>query len=366
MSLEIKDLKVALVHDWLNGMRGGEKVLESLCRLFPHSEIFTIHSDIDKISDVIKKHKIHNSFIQYIPFKRVLYRWLLPLFPFAVSHFDFKNFDIILSTSHCAVKNIANPQNKLHICYCFSPIRYVWALQDDYFGRNSFFGVFITPVLKWLKKWDFEGSKQVSSFIAVSKTIKQRISDCYKRESFVIYPPLDLEFTPNEDKKNYYCVLSALTPYKKIDLAIKACNKLNVPLKIAGIGPESKKLKAIAGDSIEFLGWISHSEKLELLKYAKALLFPGLEDFGIVPLEAMSFATPVIGYGVGGLTETVITDKTGVLFEKQTEESLINAIKKSENLTFKIDDFRLAIANFSESNFQNHIKDFVTNSLENQ
>jgi len=366
MNLETKKIKVALVHDWLNGMRGGEKVLESLCRVFPDADIFTIHSDLSKISDTIKEHKIYHSFIQYIPFKERFYRWLLPLFPLAVSKFNFKEVDIIISTSHCAVKNISNPDKKLHICYCFSPIRYVWALKKDYFGKNPIFNILITPILKWLKRWDFKGSKQVSFFIAVSKTIKQRIKDCYGRDSSVIYPPLEINFTPNQDKKDYFCVLSALTPYKKIELAIKACNKLNVSLKIAGIGPELNKLKSIAGSNVEFLGWVSHDEKLELLKYAKALLFPGLEDFGIVPLEAMSFATPVIGFGQGGLTETVISDKTGVLFDQQNEQSLINAIKRSENLTFKTDDFKLAIENFSESNFQNHIRTFVSNSLKNQ
>lgn len=359
----LKNLKVALVHDWLNGMRGGEKCLEYFCELFPNAEIFTLHSEPQKISDTIKNHKIYNSFIQKLPLKTNFYRHYLPLFPLAVKQFDFSKFDLIISLSHCAVKNINIPTGIPHICYCFSPMRYIWFLKRDYFGKNNLKSFLLHPIFQVLKNWDLKGSETVSKFIAISKTVQGRIKDIYNRESEIIYPPVDIPFSPNINKSNYYLVLSALTPYKRIDLVVKAFNLLNIPLIIAGEGTENLKLKKLANSNIKFLGWVSDSEKKELLKNAKALIFPGLEDFGIVPLEAMSFATPVICFGSGGVTETVENNKTGIYFDEQTIDSLISVIKNFDKFNIDTANFKNTTDKFSILEFKNKILTFIQENI---
>lgn len=361
--MELSKLKVALVHDWLNGMRGGEKVLEYFCELFPNATIYTLHSELDKISEKIKKLPIKHSFIQSLPFKNQFYRHYLPLFPLAIKQFNFSNYDLIISTSHCAVKNVTIPNNIPHICFCFSPMRYIWSLQTDYFGTNKIKKLFLTPMLNLIKSWDLNGSKTVTQFIAISKTIQKRIKDAYNRDSILIYPPTDIKFTPIEKKSDYFLVLSALTPYKKIDQTILACNKLKIPLKVAGSGPLLKYLKKLAGPTIEFSGWVDDKAKESLLKNAKALLFPGFEDFGIVPLEAMAFATPVIGYNAGGLAETVTHEKTGLLYKNQTIEDIINTIQVFDNYKFNNEDFKKTIEKFSPENFISQLKETIITSI---
>jgi len=362
--MEASNLKVALVHDWLNGMRGGEKVLENLCELFPQAPIFTLHSELGKISETITRHPLRHSFIQHLPFKKNLYRWYLPLFPWAVKRFSFENFDLILSTSHCAAKNIVAPSNIPHLCYCFSPMRYLWELQDDYFGKNSLKQRLLSPVMKQIKKWDFDGAKRVSQFIAISKTISERIQKCYERDSLIIFPPNEIPFCPEKNKEDYLLVLSALVPYKRIEQTIEACNLLKIPLKIAGTGPEEAKLRKLAGPQTQFLGWVTESQKRDLLRKARALLFPGYEDFGIVPLEAMSFATPVIGYGKGGLSETVVNGKTGILYPTQSSSELVNSIKALETTRFQEQDFQKALSPFSPEIFKQKMRTAIQNVLE--
>ncbi len=349
-------LKVVLVHDWLNGMRGGEKVLEQLCLLFPQAPIFSLHGELEKISDLIKKHPIHFSWIQKIPFKAQWYRYYLPLYPYAIRAFDFSGFDLVISTSHCAAKNVRVPASIPHICYCFSPMRYLWTLQDEYFGKNKFKKALLYFPIKWLKQWDRQGAKRVTHFLTISKTIQERIRQCYGLEAQLIYPPTEMSFMPQRPKKNYFLILSALVPYKRIDLAIRASNQKQFPLKIAGSGPLLSELKKIAGPQVEFLGWVSEEQKLELLKNAQALIFPGLEDFGIVPLEAMSVATPIVGFGRGGLTETVTHLHTGVFFQEQTVTSLISAIQTLEQNDFPIENFRKTLERFAPEKFRSEFQ----------
>jgi glycosyltransferase involved in cell wall biosynthesis len=360
------NLKIALVHDWLNGMRGGEKVLEQLCRLFPLAPIFTLHSDLSKIVPSFLDHAIHHSFIQKLPFKNRFYRWYLPLYPFAVKQFNFKGYDLVLSTSHCAVKNISVPSDIPHLCYCFSPMRYIWELQDDYFGNKRFKRVALSPILHWLQNWDYEGTRNIKQIIAISKTVQERIRKYYNREAECIYPPMDIPFSPSLIKSDYYLILSALVPYKKIELAILACNEIRHPLQIIGSGPELKRLKKMAGPTIQFLGWLPDKEKKERLRSAKALLFPGLEDFGIVPVEAMAYATPVIGYDRGGLTETVQDGKTGCLFKEQTVESMLQAMKKAEQMTFSAKAFKESVDRFTPAVFLEKMKKTIQETLCNR
>lgn len=346
------EYNIALVHDWLNGMRGGEKVLEYLCEMFPQATIFTLHSELQAVSKTIQQHRIKHSFIQHLPLKKKYYRCYLPFFPLAVKQFDFSNFDLIISTSHCAAKNIVPPPHIPHLCYCFSPMRYIWGLQEDYLGKSKIKQLLSQLPMTVLRRWDKKGSERVTQFIAISKTIQERIQTSYGRSSDIIYPPTELAFQPYHPKEDYFLVLSALVPYKRVDLAIEACKRLDLPLKIAGTGPCLEKLKSIAGSQTEFLGWVSDDEKQRLLKSARALLFPGFEDFGIVPLEAMAFATPVIGYGKGGLTETVADGQTGIFFSDQTTESVIKALQRFEKTSFNVEDFQKQLEPFSVENFK--------------
>jgi glycosyltransferase involved in cell wall biosynthesis len=354
--MDLSSLKTAIVHDWLNGMRGGERVLEQALPLFPHAPVYTLHCDPGRISAKIREHEIRTSMIQYFPLRKRAYRFYLPLYPLAVRGFDFSGFDLVLSFSHCAVKNVRVPPGTPHLCYCFSPMRYVWTLADQYFGTALFRRALLSPVLKRLREWDRRGAGRVTRFLAVSRTVKERIERYYGLPSRVVYPPVEIPFEPSSSKKEYFLVLSALTPYKRVDLAVRACLRKKVPLKIAGTGPELARLRKMAScGEVEFLGWVSETEKKELLRHARALLFPGLEDFGIVPLEAMAFATPVVGYGRGGLTETVEDGKTGVLFENQSVEDLSRALDRLENMRFDTGDFERTVGRFSPRRFREEL-----------
>ena len=356
--------RVAILHDWLNGMRGGEKVLEQLCILFPNAPVFTLHHELETISDTIKNHDIHASWIQRLPFKKKFYRYYLPLFPIATKSFKLHDYDLVISVSHCAVKNTAVPKNVCHLSYILSPMRYLWSMRDDYFREKSLLKILSFPFIGALKRWDSRGSNSVYHHIAISKTIQQRVHDCYGKEASLVYPPCDIPFQPMMDKKNYLLILSAFVPYKRLDLAILACNALKMELVIAGAGPEEAYLKKLAGPTITFKGFVSESEKIELLKYARALLFPGLEDFGIVPLEAMAFATPVVGYGVGGLTETVKDGLTGLFFKSQDCESITKTIEKLEHTRFQASNFEEALRQFSNENFKITFKNVIMKYFE--
>lgn len=327
-------MKVALVHDWLNGMRGGERVLEALCELYPEAEVFTLLLERDKISPRIGEMTIHTSFIQNLPAARARYRNYLPLFPRAIERFDLTGFDLVISTSHAVAKGCRPPEETVNVCYCFTPMRYIWFLYREYFGNNPLKKLALGPCLAYLRRWDVRSSRRVDRFLAISKNVAGRINRIYSREAEVIYPPVDIDFfRPGESSGNYFLIVSALVPYKKVDLAITVFNRLRLPLKIVGTGPQAKKLKEIAGANIEFLGWQNDENLREFYRNCRALIFPGLEDFGIVPLEAQACGRPVIGFGEGGLVETTVPwpggngeAPTGIFFLEQTEESLSDAI----------------------------------------
>ncbi len=328
-------MKIALVHDWLNGMRGGEKVLEVLCELYPSAEIFTLLLEEEKVSPRIRGMTIHTSFIQKLPLSRRRYRYYLPLFPRAIESFDLGGFDLVISTSHAVAKGCRPPPSALSICYCFTPMRYLWFFYRDYFGAGRARKLLLKPVFDYLRRWDLRSADRVGRFLAISKTVADRIDRVYNRKAGVIYPPVDTEFfTPGSPEGDYFLVVSALVPYKKIGLAIEAFRRLRLPLKIAGTGPEAGKLKKQAGEGIDFFGWVEDEELRELYRNCRALVFPGLEDFGIVPLEAQACGRPVIGFGEGGLAETTVPwpgdggrSPTGVFFPEQTPESLAGAVR---------------------------------------
>lgn len=328
-------MKIALVHDWLNGMRGGEKVLEALCELYPGAEIFTLLLEEEKVSPRIRGMTIHTSFIQRLPFARRCYRRYLPLFPRAVESFDLTGFDLVISTSHAVAKGCRPPPSARSLCYCFTPMRYLWFFYEDYFGSGAAKKLLLKPLFAYLRRWDLRSSDRVGRFLAISKTVATRVARVYNRKAGIIYPPVDTDyFIPGVPGGDYFLIVSALVPYKKIGLAIEAFNRLKLPLKIAGTGPEAARLQKLAGEGIEFLGWVGDGELRELYRHCRALIFPGLEDFGIVPLEAQACGRPVIGFGEGGLAETTVpwpgtasTPPTGVFFGEPTAESLLAALR---------------------------------------
>ncbi len=374
-------MKTAVVHDWLTGMRGAEKCLGVFCELFPDAELFTLLHIPGTVSETIENRKIHTSFIQKVPGVRKWYRYYLPLFPKAIEHFDMSKFDLIISSSHCVAKGVKKTSDTLHICYCHTPMRYVWEMYDSYFNEErsgiiTRAGMSVTA--SYLRKWDVSSSVRVDSFIANSNCVADRIKRHYGRKAVVIFPPVDCAFyMPKDVNGDYFLIVSAFAPYKKIDLAIEAFNRLGLPLKIVGTGQEEGKLKRMAGSNIEFVGWKSDEELIKYYVACKALIFPGEEDFGIVPVEAMACGSPVIAYGKGGVLDTVIPlqgsepgaqdfQPTGVFFYEQTVESLIGAVDYFESYSrvFSKNKIREHALKFDRSIFKQRINDFIHEKYE--
>jgi glycosyltransferase involved in cell wall biosynthesis len=337
-------LRVALVHDWLLGMRGGEKCLEPLCRHFPDAPLYTLFAQPGTTSPTIESRAIHASSFNRLPGVRHYYRWLLPLMPRAAKQWRLSSdLDLVLSFSHSIAKAVPVPAGVPHVCYCFTPMRYAWDLRQQYFGKRPD-SLWNHPLerardraLDALSAWDRQTSAGVTHFVACSRTIQQRIARIYQRDSQVIYPPVDTQFyqpdrAPRED---YYLCVSALVPYKRLELAIDACRRLRRRLVMIGSGPEAKRLARRASQQVEFLGWRSNEEIRWHLQRCRALLFPGHEDFGMVPVEAQACGAPVIAYGRGGATETIVPADgaqagSGLFFQEQTSDALADAIDRFE------------------------------------
>ncbi len=331
-------MRVALVHDWLTGMRGGERCLEVFCEIFPDADLFTLLHVPGSVSPVIERRRIHTSFIQRLPDAARRYRSYLPLFPAAVRRLDLRGYDLVLSSSHAVAKGVRVPRGALHVCYCFTPMRYVWDLYDDYFGARAgrVVRAAMPAVAAALRRWDRATAAGVDHFVAISRFIAERIRRCYGRPSDVIHPPVDVaRFRIDDAPGDYYLVVSALAPYKRVDLAIEAARRRRARLLVVGTGPEERRLRALAGPTVEFLGWRDDAEVADLYARCRALLFPSVEDFGIAPLEAMASGRPVIALGQGGALETVVPPggaaaPTGLLFEAQTVEALVEAMARLE------------------------------------
>ena len=337
MRPELTGLRVVLAHDWLTGMRGGEKVLESFCRLFPQAPLLTLLHIKGSVSKLIEDRPIRTSFVQRLPLAAKRYRHYLPLFPRAAEGLRVPDCDLLLSTSHCVIKGLRAPQGALHVCYMHTPMRYIWDMYDAYFGKDQ--GGLASKVMPLvrprLQRWDVASAGRVHHYIANSAHVAGRIKRCYHRDAQVIHPPVEAgRFGPGGAQSGYYLVLSALAPYKRVDLAVRACTRANLPLKVAGTGPEEAALRAMAGPTVEFLGWQPDEALPVLYAGAKAFLFCGEEDFGITPLEAMASGTPVIAYARGGALETVVgrgdpggRPQTGRFFSEQTVDALLEAIR---------------------------------------
>ena len=337
--------RIALVHDWLTGYRGGEKCLAVLCRHFPNAPVYTLLHARGSLPDVIERMDIRPSFLQRLPRIERYYRYTLPVMPLA-ARWRIEPCDLVVSLSHAVAKAARPPAGVPHVSYCFTPMRYAWHMRESYFAQRvrGLKARLVDRMLGALRSWDRRTADRVTHFVAISETIRRRIHECYGRESVVIYPPVDTDFytlDPAVRREDYYLVISAFAPYKRVDLAIEACNRLGRRLVVIGSGQDAKRLKALAGPAVEFLGWRPDAELREHLRQCRALLFPGEEDFGIVPVEANACGTPVIAYGRGGATETIVPlkgdDPTGEWFEDQTVESLVAAMERVERRVDRLD-----------------------------
>lgn len=356
-------LRVALVHDWLNGMRGGERVLELLAELFPRSEIFTLLYQPGSSSAFLEDRPIHTSPLGRLPGAKRKHQIYLPFFPFWIEQFDLTGFDLVISTSHCVAKGVLAPPDAPHLCYCFAPMRYAYDQAAHY--RKSVRPAFLRPLwdvlLHGLRIWDGVSAARPDLFVGNSHHTANRIRRAYGREAEVVHSPVDLDAFPlsSQEPGDSYLVLSALVPYKRIDLAIEACNRAQKKLVVVGNGPEAKRLKALAGPTIEFRGYVAEEERAGLVAQSRALLFPGEEDFGIVPLEVNAAGRPVVGFGRGGLTETQVSGKTAVFHSEQTVDSLLEAIDELESKSFDPQELRRNAERFSHRAFQDGIRRHV-------
>ncbi len=350
--------RVALVHDWLTGMRGGEKVLEVICELYPDAPLYSLVHARGSVSPAIERHRVRTSFVQRLPAAVRHYRQFLPLFPAAVELFDLDGYDLVISTSHCAVKSVVRPGRAVHVSYCHSPMRYAWDQFGAYFGPaevGTSRSRLLRPVMAGLARWDRATAGRVDSFVANSRYVAERIRRYYNRESTVVYPPVDTAFyRPDDDRipnRSGFLVVSALVPYKRLDIAIGACRRLGAPLTIVGSGPELGRLQAIAGSDVTFLGWRSTEDIRELYRHATATLLPGVEDFGMVPVEAQACGCPVVALGTGGAAETVIDGTTGVLVFDSSAEAFADGLSRVRTLAFPAAPLREHALRFSREQF---------------
>lgn len=369
-SKDLSQLKVAIVHDWLVSLGGAERVVASLLKLFPQADIYTSVYDPTKV-DLFKGRKVHTSFLQSWPLAKKKHQLFASLRPLAFESFDFKGYDLVISSCSAESKAIITSTETFHVSYIHTPIRYYWSGYRQYY-QNPGFGIFnplvravMPSMVAKLKRWDYAAAQRPDYMVANSKVVQDRIKQYYNRDSVVINPPVDVKRFNNQDsnKKDYYLVVSRLVAYKRVDLAVKACSRLDKNLIVAGNGPELKNLRKASGKNVQFITEASDAQITKLYKNAKALIFSADEDFGITPVEAMASGTPVICFGKGGATETVIDGKTGIYHDRQTVSSLIDAIKRFENATFERALIIKRAETFSEEKFISEFGGYVVEKI---
>ncbi len=354
-------INTTIVHYWLNGMRGGEKVIESILDIFPNSEIITNVYIKDNISDKLSNRVKKTTLIQYLPKSLKFYQYYLPLYPLALSKIKINSVDLVISSESGPAKGINVSRKIPHICYTHTPMRYIWDMQDEYFG-NGLKRKTIQPIINFLQKWDYSTAQKVDYIIANSNFVKDRIKRIWNRESVVIYPPVDTDiFKRNQTIDDFYLLFGQHVKYKKSELAIRVFNENSRKLIVMGGGEELPFLKSIAKDNIVFLGSVDDETKNKYLSSCRALIFPGVEDFGIIPVEAMACGRPVIAFNKGGATETVKNMVSGLFFDTQTEKSLDAVINKYESVEdqFIPDNIREYSIRFDRKVFQEKFKEYV-------
>lgn len=378
-------MKVAIVHDWLVNYGGAERVVEAMLSLYPDAEIFTLVYDEKKMGKIFPKEKVHTSFLQKVPFSLKMYTKMLSFMPKAFESFDFTGFDLVLCSSSCCAKGVITPPSVPHVAYIHSPMRYAWDLYFDYKKRSGkITSFFMDRMIPQIRLWDVISSQRIDKIIVNSNFIRRRTKKYWNRESEVIYPPVNTEnLTPNNlPPENFYVAFSRFVPYKRLDLAIKACGQLKRNLVVIGSGSQEKELKVLAESytnihsketidqsaKITFTGRISDEKVKDYLQRAKALIFCAEEDFGIIPVEAQACGRPVIALKKGGAMETVLDGKTGVFFESQTETSLKNAIldfeEKEKNGMFDSKFISSHAKKFSTENFIENLKSAINRTLQ--
>ncbi|MDG5814077.1 glycosyltransferase [Chitinispirillales bacterium ANBcel5] len=361
----------ALIHEWLVTVAGAESVLRSIYKLYPGT-IYTLFHDKEALKETLfEKIPVETSLLQKIPFAKKHHRLFVPFYPLAVEQHDLRDHKLIISSSYAVAKGVLNSSDQLHICYCHSPMRYAWDLMYEYLeaegldrGAKS---VIVRMLMHYLRMWDYTSANRVNEYVTNSHYIAHRIKKCYNRRAKVIYPPVNIDnFKVSDRKDNYFITVSRLVSYKRIDLIIKAFNRLKLPLVIVGDGPSRKKLEKIANGNIEFLGYVPSPQLSDLLSKARAFVFSAEEDFGIVNVEAQASGIPVIAFGRGGALETVVEGKTGLFFRNQTVESLMEKVHEflATEDSFDPQQIRKNAERFPRSRFETEFKQFVDNAWE--
>jgi glycosyltransferase involved in cell wall biosynthesis len=351
---------VALVHDWLTGMRGGEKVLEAIAEFFPEAPIYTLFHFPGTVSEALESHPIRTSYLQRAPAVRRHYRKYLPFFPAAIEAFDLTAFDLVVSTSHCVAKGAITAPDGFHLCYCHTPMRYAWDQEKVYFPRRTGpVARLRAHILSSMRRWDVASSARVDEFVANSSFVAERIRRYYRRDADVLHPPIDVDFfRPSSiERKEYALVVTALAPYKRVDLAIEACRDSGLELRIVGTGPEHDRLERLADGSARFLGRVDDEELRRLYCEAACLLQPGVEDFGMTVVEALACECPIVALGRGGVLDIVESERHGILYEEEDSVSaLVGAIDKYRELRSNFMDLRGRAEEFSAERFRSKLR----------
>ncbi|WP_367715619.1 glycosyltransferase [Nitratireductor sp. GISD-1A_MAKvit] len=361
-------MRVAIVHYWLVSMRGGEKVVEALCDMYPDADIFTLVYDENRVSEKIRRHRVIPSFLQKIPGAKRHYQSLLPLMPFALESLDVSRYDLVISSESGPAKGITPGPQATHVCYCHSPMRYVW---DHYHFYRANAGIPARLLMPWLapalRAWDVTTAARVDAFVANSRHVADRIGKYYRRHATVLNPPVSVnDFTPGDGVGDYYLVAGQLVGYKRVELAVRAFTRMKRKLVVIGEGPEAAELKRMAGPTITFLGRVPFEELRNAMAHCRALVFPGTEDFGIVPVEVMASGRPVIAHASGGILDSVVPDRTGLLFDDQTEDGLVEAVLRFEarETTFRTGDIRNHALQFGEDRFKQRLQLIIDQEIE--
>ena len=375
----LQKLRIAIVHYWFVNRRGGERVVEAMAKMFPQAELFSLVVDPGKLHPTLRDRSIKTSFLQNIPGGKRWHRHLLPFYPLALEQFDLRDFDLVLSSESGPAKGVLTNSETCHVCYCHSPMRYLWDFYQRYKNGRSL-GVFSRPVFllasHYLRMWDAASAQRVDHFVANSRTVAARIRKHYRRDAAVIHPPVDVHAGYLASRiEDYYLLVGQLVDYKRADIAIEACNRLGRPLHVVGEGEQYRRLRRVAGSSITFCGPLSDQGLREQYAHCRALLFPGEEDFGIVPVEAMAFGRPVIAYGRGGVTETVrgvspqdssaAATASGLFFQEQSADSLMEAMLSFEKSQSQFSPFwiKQSVERFDESHFTACLGEFLADKL---